>query len=132
MYHDRASRMLVAALVVGALIAAPTTSEASEQALTLRARTSSITALRPIVLENSTRSIRAGERLPDGSCLFTGDGQLLPGQSLTDIEVAFDPDTCRSLGYERGVAYFRWQWRKDGFCSGLLRFNQKHQNVRIS
>lgn len=51
--------------------------------------------------EDSTRHIVEGT--PDsGGCRFTGEGTLQPGESVTQVEIAYDPATCRSL-VERGT-----------------------------
>jgi hypothetical protein len=51
----------------------------------------------PEVLEKATRSIRQGEFLPGGGCRFSGSAVLAPGEAITELELAFDPDSCRSL-----------------------------------
>lgn len=58
--------------------------------------------LAPYELENSTRMIRQGEQMADGSCAFSAETSLEPGASITEIEIAFDPESCRSL-YEVGI-----------------------------
>lgn len=51
----------------------------------------------PYILANSSRIIRQGVPLPVGGCSFSGEKSLPPGQSITEIEIAYDPLTCRSL-----------------------------------
>jgi hypothetical protein len=51
----------------------------------------------PYELAESTQLIRQGERSADGGCLFISETTLRPNESRTEIEVAFDPATCRSL-----------------------------------
>lgn len=53
--------------------------------------------LAPYVFENSSRIIRVGARTPDGGCAFSGEKRLQSGESITEIEIAYDPLTCRSL-----------------------------------
>ncbi len=49
------------------------------------------------VLADSRIFIRQGTRLPGGGCEFATETILAPGESITELEIAFDPDTCRSL-----------------------------------
>lgn len=54
-------------------------------------------------LANSVRYIIQGERLSSGGCSFSGEFTLDGNaKSVTELEMAFDPDTCRSL-IERGT-----------------------------
>jgi hypothetical protein len=55
-----------------------------------------------VEFEESYRIIRQGERRPDGSCTFERSTTLRPTdpprkQVVIEVELAFDPDTCRSL-----------------------------------
>lgn len=55
------------------------------------------------MLANSVTYVLQGVRLPGGGCQFSGQMTLGPEQnSVTELELAFDPDTCRSL-IERGI-----------------------------
>ena len=51
----------------------------------------------PEVLENATRFIRQGDFLAGGGCSFSGSVVLAPGEKVTELELAFDPDACQSL-----------------------------------
>lgn len=53
--------------------------------------------LGPYELAQSTQLIRQGKRMADGGCLFVSETTLRPNEARTEIEVAFDPATCRSL-----------------------------------
>ena len=44
-----------------------------------------------------TREIVAGSRTSTGGCAFTRATSLRPGESASVVELAYDPDTCRSL-----------------------------------
>lgn len=47
---------------------------------------------------SSTLRIRDGERTPGGGCLISGRNVLPPGQeAIVEVELAYDPDSCRSL-----------------------------------
>lgn len=55
-----------------------------------------------VQFEESYRIIREGDRRPDGSCTFVRSTTLRPTdpprqQMVIEVELAFDPDTCRSL-----------------------------------
>lgn len=50
-----------------------------------------------IVLADTKQFIREGVRLSDGGCKFIGNATLQKGESKTELELAYDPDTCRSL-----------------------------------
>ena len=50
------------------------------------------------VLDQARRLIRQGARLPEGGCRFTStETRQQGGPAITEIELAFDPDTCRLL-----------------------------------
>ncbi len=49
------------------------------------------------VLTNTARAVRQGARLATGGCKFSGQAILAPGTTVTELELAFDPDTCQSL-----------------------------------
>jgi hypothetical protein len=50
-----------------------------------------------VVLSASKKFIRQGVALSSGGCQFSSQTNLKPGESVTELELAFDPDTCRSL-----------------------------------
>lgn len=57
-------------------------------------------------LTNHVRFLVQGDRLLDGGCGFRAELTRVPGQPLSDRELAYDPDTCRSLrerGYQQGA-----------------------------
>ena len=86
-------RLSVAALSAIALLAAAQTSMA---AVTLEGP-NVITYEHDVTLENTSRSILEGERLVSGGCEFSGKRTLNQEARVTELELAFDPDTCRSL-----------------------------------
>ena len=49
------------------------------------------------VLADSKKFIRQGTPLSSGGCQFSSQTILKPGESVTELELVFDPDTCRSL-----------------------------------
>lgn len=54
--------------------------------------------LAPYDFEDSHRDLYSGKQLPGGGCEFPGRIQeLQTGESLTEIEVAYDPNRCLSL-----------------------------------
>jgi hypothetical protein len=103
---DQRWRSLVAvamAFVLAVLLAASGAGgAAANEPLTLEGDEVITYGLEPYELENSTRIIRQGERMPDGSCAFSAERSLQPGESIAEIEIAYDPATCRSL-YEVGI-----------------------------
>ncbi len=55
----------------------------------------------PYELGGAERFVIEGERLPDGGCEFTRSS-IIGDTDVAEIEVAHDPDTCRSV-VERGT-----------------------------
>lgn len=93
--------VLTAILIAGALTV-PSNASVANDVLDLVGPAVSRYDLAPYVLENSSRMIRQGVPVADGGCSFSGEKSLLPGQSVTEIEIAYDPLTCRSL-VESGI-----------------------------
>lgn len=50
-----------------------------------------------IVMADTKTFIREGTRLPYGGCKFIGNTTLKKGESITELELKYDPDSCRSL-----------------------------------
>ncbi len=48
-------------------------------------------------MDDAEKFIREGARLPSGGCKFIGNATLQKGESKTELELKYDPDTCRSL-----------------------------------
>ncbi len=48
-------------------------------------------------LVGSTKALRQGKRLDGGGCSFSRSFNLRKGETITEIELAFDPETCRSV-----------------------------------
>jgi hypothetical protein len=94
----RRSLLLVIVLAVGL---SPVSVAADESAEMLVGPNVVEYGLAPYVLEDSHQYVVQGTALPGGGCHFKGEHELAGGQSLTEIEVAYDPDTCRSL-FEAG------------------------------
>lgn len=51
---------------------------------------------------SSERVVIQGEGTEQGGCVFKSTSRLSPGERRTSVELAYDPDTCRSL-YEIGT-----------------------------
>jgi hypothetical protein len=51
----------------------------------------------PYVFSDSVEYIRQGRKAGADDCNFTFETTLAPGESLTEIEIAYDPATCRML-----------------------------------
>jgi hypothetical protein len=56
-----------------------------------------ITYEHTVTLAGASRSIIEGERLPDGGCRFSQSRTLDREATVTELELAFEPATCRSL-----------------------------------
>lgn len=103
--QTRRSRLATVLAIVFATILGTgygTSGAAASEPLTLEGPDVITYGLAPYELEDSTRIIRQGERTPNGGCAFSGERSLAPGESITEIEIAYDPSTCRSL-FEVGV-----------------------------
>src|SRR5205823_12800952 len=49
-------------------------------------------------LANDHQELRQGTALPEGGCQFSGTSVFKPGAvPITEVELAYDPDTCRDI-----------------------------------
>jgi hypothetical protein len=111
--------LLVAGAVAGVVLAGGVGSDSAAGPEAMLEGPNVLNYGQPYELRASERFIVQGKRLPGGGCEFARSSVMRSVSPSTpevaEIEVAFDPDTCRSL-LERGT----WADTNESFTGGQV------------